>query len=64
MVAAVSGQIVFELDIEQPVHAFDPPVAADAIGQPFDVESSRKTAKALGLTLPATLFARAEEAIE
>ena len=35
---AVARQIVLELDVEQPVHAFDAPMAADAAGEPFDVE--------------------------
>jgi hypothetical protein len=41
MGAAVLGQIAFELDIERPLHAFHPAVAADSVSQPFDAESNR-----------------------
>ena len=42
----VSRQIVLELDIEQPVHAFDTPVAADGLGDAFDVERSGRDVSA------------------
>ena len=35
---SVSGEIVLELDIEDPVHAFDAPVSADGGGDAVDVE--------------------------
>jgi hypothetical protein len=35
---SVSGEIVLELDIEDPVHAFDAPVSADGRGDAVDVE--------------------------
>src|ERR1700751_1277792 len=38
MSLAVSGEIVLELDIEDPVHAFDAPVSADGGGDAVDVE--------------------------
>jgi hypothetical protein len=34
----VARQIVLELDIQEPVHAFDTPVAPYAVGQTVDVE--------------------------
>jgi hypothetical protein len=41
LLGAVAGsgarQIVVELDVEQPVHAIDSPVAARGAGKPFDV---------------------------
>src|ERR1035437_10250764 len=35
---SVSRQIVAELDVEQPVHALDAPMAATSLGGAFDVE--------------------------
>lgn len=35
---AVARQVVLELDIEQPVHALDPPMAANCFADPLDVE--------------------------
>ena len=40
MPLSVSGEIVLELDIEDPVHAFDAPVSADGGGDAVDVERS------------------------
>src|ERR1700677_3423159 len=35
---AVARQVVFELDVEHPMHALDAPMAARSCGEPFDVE--------------------------
>jgi hypothetical protein len=44
--AAVSGQIVFKLDIEQPVHAFHAPVTTGCVGNPVDIESGGRDREA------------------
>jgi len=36
--ASVTGEIIAERDIEQPVHAFDAPVSARAVGEALDIE--------------------------
>ena len=38
MTGSVAGQIILELDIEEPVRALDAPMATDAFGQAIDVE--------------------------
>src|SRR6516165_4726947 len=38
---AVARQVVLELDIEEPVHAFDAPMAACRAGNALDVEGRR-----------------------
>ena len=38
MAGSVARQIVLELDIQEPVHAFDAPMAPDAAGKTVDVE--------------------------
>jgi hypothetical protein len=39
---AVTDQVVLELDIEQPMHAFDAPMAADAGGEALDIARRRR----------------------
>ena len=38
MARAIARQIVFEDDVEQPVHALDAPMAAGSSGKAFDIE--------------------------
>ena len=38
MAGAVACQVVLELHVKHPVHAFDAPMAARCGGEPFDVE--------------------------
>ena len=46
MAGALAGKIVFELDVEQPVHAFDAPMAACGPGDTLDIERRRGDIKA------------------
>jgi hypothetical protein len=37
---AITRQVVLELDVEQPVHALDAPMAADGGGEALDVQGA------------------------
>jgi hypothetical protein len=40
--SSVAREIILELDVEQPVHALNAPVTAHPVGEPLDVENSRR----------------------
>jgi hypothetical protein len=44
--AALAREIVFELDVEQPVHALYAPVTASSVSGPVDIERSRRDIEA------------------
>jgi hypothetical protein len=41
MAGTVAGKVVFELDVEEPMHAFDAPMATRRAGDALDVEWRR-----------------------